>query len=184
MRAGQRPRVRYTVGMRRLLVVFALAGVAAGCSRAGEESAGKRTPVPPPPQAVTVPADLKIAVTVDGVAQPAIDAARLGGQAPDYADDERRAWRLSRLLPAFDRPGAIVEAHGRAGIAVKLQWPAAGGLEPVLFLTRRGGIAVTVVDPAVPFPDYHGQGGRLRRPGDPLPHVSPVLELAVVTAPL
>ena len=32
-----------------------------------------------------------------------------------------------------------------------------------------------------PFPDYHGQGGRLRRPGDPMPRLlSPLARLRVV----
>jgi len=175
-------------GMRALSVLLAatvtFAVATGGCSRAGEESEGKRTPIPPPPRQVSIPADLRIAVTIDGVAQPPIDAAALGAQAPDFADDERRAWKLTRLVPAFDRTGAVVEAHGQGGVAIKLRRPAeAGAPQPVLFLTRRGGVAVTLVDPVEPFPTYHGQGGRLRRPGDPLPHLSPVHELAIVTTP-
>jgi hypothetical protein len=49
----------------------------------------------------------------------------------------------------------------------------------VLFLTRRGEVMVAAVDPKDPFPRYHGQGGRLRRGGDPMPRVAPVARLAV-----
>jgi hypothetical protein len=53
----------------------------------------------------------------------------------------------------------------------------------VLYLTRRGEMAAAVIDSADPFPDYHGQGGRLRRPGDPLPRVLPVSELRIRVEP-
>jgi hypothetical protein len=156
---------------------------AAACSRAGEESRSKRSPAPPPPDTVEVPADLRIPVTTLGIAGAPIDAARLTALAPDFADDDRRAWRLTTLVPAFDQPGRAIEADGASGLSIRLVRPAQpGALTPVLFLTRRGEVVVTLVDPREPFPDFHGQGGRLRRPGDSQPHVSPVTALRVVVA--
>jgi hypothetical protein len=157
---------------------------AGACSRAENEAAGKRTPVAPPPAEVDIPSDLSIEVTVDGAARPALDAKALAARAPDFKDEDRRAWKLTGLVPELDRAGASIEARGKNGVSVRLERPTApGALEPVLFLTRRGELVATMVDPAQPFHDYHGQGGRLRRPGDTMPHVSPVLALAVRTTP-
>ena len=61
--------------------------------------------------------------------------------------------------------GSAVEAAGAEGVAVKFAQPTPEGLEPVLYLTRRGDIVVAAVDPKDPFPKYHGQGGRLHRAG-------------------
>lgn len=166
-----------------LAAAVAALGSGGACSRAEEESRGKRAPVAPPPAEAPVPAGLKIPVTVDGVARPPIDAAALAARKPDFADEERRAWKLVALIPELDRDGASVEARGTQGAHVRMDRPpGAAGPQPVLFLTRRGEVVATLVDPAQPFPDYHGQGGRLqRRPGDTLPHIAPVVELAVVT---
>jgi hypothetical protein len=154
------------------------------CSRAENEAAGKRTPVAPPPPEVSIPSDLTIAVTVDGAARPPLDAKVLAARPPDFKDEDRQAWKLTGLVPELDRAGASIEARGKSGVSVRLERPSTpGALEPVLFLTRRGELLATMVDPAQPFPDYHGQGGRLRRPGDTMPHVSPVLELIVRTTP-
>jgi hypothetical protein len=49
----------------------------------------------------------------------------------------------------------------------------------VLFLTRRGEVIASTIDPKAPFPAYHGRGGRLHRAGDQLPHVGPVAKLAI-----
>jgi hypothetical protein len=161
-------------------LVVTVAALALGCSKAGEESRTKRSPAAPPPASSEVPADLAIRVAVDGVAQPPIDAARLRAQPADFADTERRAWRLSSLVPAFDAPGRVIEAVGAGGMTLKFDRPATPAAPtPVLFLTRRGDVVVALVDPAQPFPDYHGQGGRLRRPGDAQPHLSPVTALLV-----
>lgn len=167
--------------MRPPAVLLAIA-VAAACSRAGEESRTKRSPSPPPPSDVDVPAGLRIPVVIEGVDAPPIDAARLAALPPDFADADRRAWRLTTVVPAFDRPGRAIYADGD-GLSLRLERPATPtALAPVLFLTRRGDVVVTLLDPATPFPDFHGQGGRLRRPGDPQPHVSPVTALRVVAA--
>lgn len=161
----------------RVAVVVALG---AACSKAGEESRAKRSPTAPPPPTVEIPPALSIAVTVDGAAAPALDAARLGTVPADFVDSERRAWRLTTVVPAFDQPGRTIEAVGPSGMTLKLDRPtSADAVTPVLFLTRRGDVVVTVLDPAQPFPDYHGQGGRLRRPGDSAPHLSPVTALRV-----
>jgi len=152
----------------------------AGCAKASDEKAAKRIPSLPPPTDVEIPAKLSIAVTVDGAPAPAITAERLAGVKPDFLDAERRAWKLTTLLPELDEPGAAVEARGPTGVSVRLDRPAtADSMEPVLFLTRRGDVVVSMVDPADPFPGYHGQGGRLRRQGDPLPRLSPVTSLAI-----
>ena len=170
----------------RIWIALGLVAVTAvmACSRAENESAGKRTPVAPPPAEVDIPSDLKIDVSVDGATRPSLDARTLAARPPDFKDDDRRAWKLTGLLPELDRVGASIEARGKNGVSVRLERPSApGALEPVLFLTRRGEMVATMLDPAQPFPDYHGQGGRLRRPGDTMPHVSPVLALAVRTTP-
>ena len=159
-----------------------MVALAAGCGRAEDASGAKRTPRPPAPPKVEIPATLQIAVTIDGTPAQAIDATLLGQLAPDFVDADRRAWRLRRLVPALGGPNAAVEAVGHAGISVRFASTGpSDALEPVLFLTRRGEVVVTMVDPTHPFPDYHGQGGRLGRPGDPLPHLGRVTELRVVT---
>ena len=152
----------------------------AACSRASEESDVKRTPSPPPPQEVRLPADLHIAVTVDGADAPAITADALAHAKPDFEDTVRRAWKLTTLLPAFARDGAVIEARGQGGVSLEIDRPASPSApQPVLFLTRRGDVELTVVDPAKPFPDFHGMGGRLRRPGDATPRLAPVVAIAV-----
>ncbi|HTM19764.1 MAG TPA: hypothetical protein VL172_04630 [Kofleriaceae bacterium] len=155
--------------------------LAAACSRAGAESEAKRSPRTPPPQSVAVPADLRIEVEVDGKPAAPITAAQLQGLAPDFADGERSAWKLSALLgAAFERPGAVAEALSADGEGVLLHQPsAAGGPAPVLYLTRRGVLVAAMVDPDKPFPAYHGQGGQLQRPGDKRPRLSGVVRLRV-----
>lgn len=167
----------------RLTLVLSL-GALTACSRATDESEAKRSPAPPPPPRVAIPEDLRIEVTVDGVAADPVTRARLEAVAPDFADAERRAWRLTTVVPAFDRPGAIVDAFGPTGIAIHAPRPESPeSPAPVLFFTRRGDVVVSVVDPADPFPRFHGQGGQLRRPGDTLPRLSPVTSLAIQTTP-
>jgi hypothetical protein len=167
--------------VRFLLLVLVIAAGAA-CSKASEESKAKRAPAPPPPPRVEIPADLDIAVTVDGTPAAPITRPRLEGLAPDFHDDERLAWRLTTLVPALDHPGAQVEARGVEGVSITIARPDDPAMpQPVLFFTRRGDVVISVLDPANPFPNYHGQGGQLRRPGDPLPRLSPVTALAVTT---
>jgi hypothetical protein len=161
-------------------LVLALALVA--CSKASEESEAKRSPAPPPPPRVEIPADLSIAVTVDGVAAEPITRARLEAITPDFHDTERRAWRLTSVVPALDHAGAAVEARGAEGVSIRIERPSDPAMpQPVLFFTRRGDVVISVIDPSNPFPNYHGQGGQLRRQGDPLPRLSPVTSLAIST---
>lgn len=172
------------IACRRAPLALLAALAIAGCSRASDESRSKRSPTPPPPTTVEVPTGLRIALTIEGAPAPDLDAAQLAAVPPDFADDERRAWKLTTLVPAFDRPGLAIEAEGAPGMSIRLDRPdGADALVPVLFLTRRGDVVVTLIDPDDPFPDYHGQGGRLKRPGDPQPHVSPVTALRVVRRP-
>ena len=73
-----------------------------------------------------------------------------------------------------------MEAVGREGVAVAMARPATlEEPQPVLFFTRRGEVVATQVRPENPFPEFHGQGGRLRRPGDLTPRVSPVVKLRI-----
>lgn len=152
--------------------------VIAACSKASNEAERRQWPEPPPGKDVTIPASLEIAVTVDGEARAPITAGKLHGMPPDYADDERKAWKIPSLVAEAGPPG-IVEATSPAGVSVKFPHPTPDGLEPVLFLTRRGEVIVAAVDPKDPFPRYHGQGGRLHRSGDQMPRVAPVSKLDI-----
>lgn len=149
------------------------------CSRAGDEGEAKQWATPPPGKDIPIPASLHITITVDGGAKPAITSKTLGGAKPDFADDERKAWLIPTLVPEAGTPGSSIEAVSGAGVSVKFARPTADGREPVLFLTRRGDVIVAALDPKDPFPRYHGQGGRLRRAGDPMPRVSPVARIEI-----
>jgi hypothetical protein len=176
-----RPTGRGKIAVMRVWIAAAAVVLAGACSKAGDESQARRAPIAPPPPTVHVPADLHIPVTVDGKEVATITAGGLAKVQPDFSDDEHRAWRLVRLVPAFDHDGAVLEARGRAGVSLRLDRPAsAAAPQPVLFLTRRGDVMVSVLDPTNPFPGYHGQGGRLRRAGDSQPRIQPVTALAVV----
>jgi len=149
------------------------------CSKPGQdETEAKQWPATPPGKDVKVPAALSIAVTVDGESKPAITAATLEGAKPDFADAERKAWRIASLV-ADATPAGSVEASSPTGFSVRFQHPTPQGLEPVLYLTRRGEVIVAALDPKDPFANFHGQGGRLQRPGDSMPHVKPVARLDI-----
>ena len=165
--------------MRRLLMGLAIIGASA-CSKPSQENnnEAKQWPAAPPSKDVKVPANLSIAVTVDGDPKPAITAQTLDAAKPDFVDAERKAWRISTLV-ADAMPAGTVEAASPTGISIKFQHPTPQGFEPVLFLTRRGEVIVAALDPKDPFPDHHGQGGRLQRPGDSMPHVKPVARLDI-----
>ena len=53
------------------------------------------------------------------------------------------------------------------------------GIVGVVEIVREGYPDQTAVDPKDPFPRYHGQGSRLKRPGDSMPRVAPVTKLAI-----
>ena len=157
---------------------MAVVVVIAACSKASNEAQTRQWPEPPPGKEVSIPARLEIAVTIDGAAKAAITAATLQGVPPDYADDERKAWKIPTLVGEAGPPG-VVEATSPAGVSVRFSHPTPDGLEPVLFLTRRGEVIVAAVDPKDPFPRYHGQGGRLHRAGDQMPRIGPVSKLTI-----
>ena len=108
--------------MQRRALLFGLLALGA-CSKASDESRTKRAPTAPPPPTVEIPASLRIEVTVDGAAAPAVDAARLLALPPDFADAERKAWRLTSLVPAFNAPDRTIEAVGPSGMTLKLDAP-------------------------------------------------------------
>ena len=163
---------------RRFAIALALAASLGACSRASNEGEAKQGQESPPPKDVMVPSGLSIGVTIDGAEAPAITTASLGAIKPDYVDPEHRAWRIGTLVPAA-AAGSTVEASAPNGVAVKFVTPTPEGLEPVLFLTRRGEVILAALDPKDPFPRYHGQGSRLKRPGDSMPRVAPVTKLAI-----
>jgi len=162
--------------MRRLILATLLL---CACQKASDQGEGHNLPKLPPPPRVSLPAQLKIAVEIDGREQPPIDAARLGALKPDYEDAERRAWRLSTLLgPAAAREGAEISVSGDKDVSVVLKPPhGPKDLMPVLTVTRRGGIVAALVPQNDPFPPYHGQGRRLARPGDPMPRMAGVTRI-------
>ena len=162
------------------LVLVSLVVLLAACSKVDEEQAARRSPKLPPPPSTTLPSGVDTPVTLDGAKAEPVTTATLTRLAPDFVDADRRAWRLERLVPGMER-GASIAAVSSEQVAVTMA--TSGGLVPVLFVTRRGDIVATLVDPANPFPDYHGQGGRLRRPGDTTPRVSPVLRFEIRTQP-
>ena len=166
------------------LALAAAVALPACQKRASDNGDARRMPKPPPPPHVEVPATVRITVEVDGEAAPPIDAERLASLPPDFQDEERRAWRLARVLGApAERPGATIAVRGEKGPAV-LMGPAAapGEPEPVLALSRRGMLIATTLAPNAPFPDFHGRGGQLGRGGDPLPRIEGVTHIRVSTA--
>ena len=163
-----------------VLALVAVVGAGAGaCSRASDEVETKQWADKPPPKDMPPPADLAIAIKVNGEAKGTINAKTMTTAKPDFADAERTMWLISTLVPDAAPKGSTVEAVSSAGVSVKFERPSAAGLEPVLFLTRRGEVIVSAVDPKDPFPRYHGQGGRLHRAGDSLPRVGPVARLEI-----
>jgi hypothetical protein len=162
--------------MRHYLVVLCLMS---GCSRASDEGQAKQWSTPPPAKDIPIPANLQIPVAVDGVARTILTGDTLRGIKPDFADEEHKAWRITALVPEARPPSAVVEAVSSTGMSVKFARPNADGLEPVLFLTRRGDMIIAALDPKDPFPRYHGQGGRLRRAGDPMPRLSMVSRIEI-----
>jgi hypothetical protein len=166
--------------VRRVALLVALLAAGA-CGKSEPPNQSKMMPKLAPPPTVDLPADLEIIVEIDGAAAPAIDRAKLLATPPDFADAERRAWRLPTLVgAAAAAPGVTIYASGAQDVTVGLQ----GDAEhvPVIMVSRRGDVIATVLDAKQPFPDYHGQGGRLGRPPDALPRVLAVSKLKIVSA--
>ena len=162
-------------------VTLVLLLASASCSKPGDTVDAKRTPKPPPASSVAVPASLHVDVLIDGAPAPAIDAARLASTAPDFSDEDHRAWRVATLVgPAAARPGVVITAEGDKGVAVEMRpGPGPNDPTPVLSLNRRGDLVAEVVTPDAPFPGFHGKGGRLSRPGDPTPRLPSPIRLRV-----
>jgi hypothetical protein len=164
-----------------LLLLLAVAG----CQRSGEPpplNEGKRMPKAPPPPDGGIPPELSIAVELNGKPAPPIDARKLESTPPDYVQGPLRAWDIRSLLGPGGKdllPGTLIAVTGEQGITVDL--PIFSGREevPVLTITRRGELVAALVSRTDPFPAYHGQGGRLERPGDPLPRVGEVTRIRV-----
>jgi hypothetical protein len=152
-----------------------------GCQKASDAAGDKQMPKLPPPPKVALPAELRIAVEIDGKEAPALDAARLNAVKPDFEDAERRAWRLATLVgPAAARPNAVAAVTGEKDMTVVMRQPRTDkDPMPVLTQSRRGGIVAAMVSQSDPFPPYHGQGRRLARPGDPLPRIDGVTKIRV-----
>jgi hypothetical protein len=153
--------------------------VLVACSKSSDEAQTKQWQEPAPPKNVTVPEGVSIAVDVDGAAKPAITSDTLKSVKPDFVDPEHHAWLIGSLVPDAAAAGTVVEASAPSGVSVKLAHPTPDGFEPVLFLTRRGELTARAIDPKDPFPKWEGQGGRVHRPGDSLPHLGPVAKLAI-----
>jgi hypothetical protein len=121
-----------------------------GCQKASDAAGDKQMPKLPPPPKVALPAELRIAVEIDGKEAPALDAARLNAVKPE------KDMTVVMRQPRTDKDPM-----------------------PVLTQSRRGGIVAAMVSQSDPFPPYHGQGRRLARPGDPLPRIDGVTKIRV-----
>ncbi len=166
-----------------LLGVLGLSLCLLACSKPGEDSDAKRRPIAEPAPGIKLPDTLEVPVEVTGKVVQTLTIADLKEHKPDFVDDERQAWRIDTLLSPETFPsGAIVEAVGADGVGISMRHPSNDKMPlPVLFLTRRGVVVAAALRAEDPFPDYHGQGGRLRRPGDPMPRLlSPLARLRVV----
>ena len=167
--------------MWRPALVAASLFVALGCQKASDSANAKRMPQPPPAPRTRPLPTLTIAVQIGDHAAPPVTAARLAATPPDFQDPERRAWKLSTLLGDAVQPGTQLVFTGDSTTSLLMQEPAAAAdPQPVLMLNRRGELIATVASPKQPFPPYHGEGGRLRRPGDATPHLAGVTAIKVL----
>lgn len=158
------------------LALFGGAGLG-GCSKASEETQAKRISKPPPQEDERKP--FSIPVTSDDAVVLVLDNAFLASKPPEFKDAERQAWELATLLPNV-QAGTTVTAYDEQGTHLSFDWPLPDAkLRPVLMLSRRGHVAVTVIDNTEPFPEFHGQGNRLERRGDLRPRLQPVVKLAI-----
>jgi hypothetical protein len=141
-------------------------------------------PKPPPSASAGVVEAIAITVEVDGAPAPSIDGAKLAAVPPDFKDEEHRAWRLSTLIgPAAARDGAVVAVTGHKDLTIVMRVVSQKPEMPVLSLNRRGDVVVGLVSQDQPFPAYHGRGGMLSRPGDPLPRIQGVTKIVVSSQP-
>jgi hypothetical protein len=153
------------------------------CGKTSDHSETKQWQSAPPPPKIDVPAGVSIAVDVDGQGRAPITTATLESMKPDFVDVEHRVWLIPTLVADAAAPGTSIEALAPTGMSIRLGHPMPDGYEPALFLSRRGELKVGAIDPKDPFPPWHGQGGRLHRAGDSMPHVGPVAKLAITHPP-
>lgn len=143
-------------------------------------------PRPPPPPEAVVPSELAIAVEIDGAPAAPITAARIEREAPRFVSSEHRAWSIAQLVgePVTSRDVSIA-VFGEHDVAIKLpRVKVAPDLEPVLILSRRGELTISLVSPEDPFPPYHGRGRRLARGAHPLPRISgKISRISIVAQP-
>ena len=175
-------RISPVPALRSALASLLVAAILCGCQKASESTEAKRMPKPPPPPASSADiAAFSIGVEIDGATVPPLTAAKLDATTPDYRDDEHRAWRLSTLLGGTtDREGAVIAVTGQKDLTIVMRVPKVKDDSlPVLSINRRGEVMIGLVPPDHPFPAYHGQGGRLARPGDPLPRIAGVTKIRV-----
>lgn len=162
-----------------------------GCSRASDEADSKRAPEPPPPPGPPrLPEAWQLEVQLDGQALALLTAAQVNAMKPDFADSERRGWRIETLVPQAAKATRVI-ADSATGVSVMYELGGTGDgtesrgsglgppLPPALFLTRRGELIVASLDPGNPFPRYHGKGGQLRRVGDSQPRLLGVTRLRI-----
>jgi hypothetical protein len=171
-----------TRDQRRSLLAAAL--LLCACDATPSHNDTKQMPRPPPPEDASAPSALRIEVEIDGQPSPPIDAARLDATPPDFAEHDRRAWRIETLLgEVARREGAVITVTGEKGLRIQLDRSGVEGAPiAVLAMSRRGEVLAAMVDPDQPFPAYHGHGGRLGRRGDPLPRIGGVTRIAVRSA--
>jgi hypothetical protein len=160
-----------------LVLVF---GCGKGKGKDGSRAADDRQPAPPPTE--IEPTDLPaVPLSFRGQKRPPITGKLLAGLKPDFESTEHRAWKLTSIIGKGLTGGDVIVVGSSRGVSVTYRVPVdATDRQPVLYMTRRGGLAATLVDPGKPFPEFHGQGGMLGRPGDSTPRVSPVLSVEVV----
>jgi hypothetical protein len=167
--------------MRLNSLIFMLICAMPSCTKASESGDAKRMPKPPPSPSTEVTGTLHINVQIDDQPAPPIDAARLAATKADFEDEDRRAWKMVTLLgPAAGRDGVSIAVTGAKGLTLVAR-PTKNSADPipVLVTSRRGEAHFALVPANEPFPAYHGRGGQLNRPGDPLPRISGVTEIRV-----
>jgi hypothetical protein len=143
---------------------------------------GKRLPRLMPSTAV--PDGLpRVDVSVDGVLQTALTTESLQAIKPDWADDRRRVWRFSTLFDGKVPSGSVISITGVKGLSVDFKTAVGTATEmvPVLMSSQRGALMALFVDPANPFPSFHGEGGRLGRSPDPTPRIADVTRIEIRT---
>lgn len=164
---------RWHDAMRHALALSAILSLASmSCTKASEAEKAKRMPKPPPEPSQPVQLDAPIGLEVDGEKRAPVASALLAKTKPDFSSGDRRAWKIARLASLPPDADAEIEVESADGVRVSaLANPPAGKPILVLVVNRRGSAHAALVRADDPFPAFHGQGGRLSRPGDPLPRI-------------